>query len=464
MLLINDAFLLILGLIIYTKRPQWVFFYWFSLEPIFLPFSSIITQSFTHEQFYEITNHLKVFGRNYFFILILLEWIKHPHKIPKIPEIYKSTTILMIYLIFTNIISHFSLEILWGYFSEIISLILPLLFLLMKKDAKPSISQIILYFKILLSIEIIAVILNLFHIYVYIPLYFPKILTTFNGEMIEVDNSSLVSGTFSRFNALANCLTTLYLFICLEYYSKINMKSYKFHIITFIFFLIIILTGAKISLVLFAFIYLSCCTYYFKKHIMTFIIAWSITIITSIFLLSFDGTEKSSNAGVNRQIEGLASFAQSEKDEENSTIGLSFYLLNNFFQKSPLIGNHLSYKGELAYGNRGLCTLTHFRADSRLAYQIVEFGIIGFFLYLCFFFSIFLFLLRKVSKQEKIKLIICFLYFFLLTTTESGLFDRINLPLIFLYALCILTPKIKTSIIRQSNNKVETAARLLTDK
>ena len=124
-------------------------------------------------------------------------------------------------------------------------------------------------------------------------------------------------------------------------------------------------------------------------HIKAFIFAWATIVATSLYLLTSDGNNPNLNAGINRQIEGLTTFAQSDKDEDNSTIGLSLYLLNNYFHKAPLTGNHLSYKGELAYGNRGMCTLTHFKADSRIAYQIVEFGIIGSFLYLCFFFLFF---------------------------------------------------------------------------
>lgn len=440
MQLINDALLLILGIFIYIKKPQWIIFYWFSLEPFFLPFSALLTKVYTYDQFFELTNHLKVFGRNFFFILIIYEYLKCPNKIPNIPGIYKSIIALMIYLILTNIINHFSFEILWGYFSEIISLILPLIFLLIRKDIRPSIKQIIKYIKIISIIELFAIILNLFHIYIYIPFYFPNIITTFTGDIIEVDNNSLVSGTFSRFNSLANYLTTLYLFICLEYFSKTKLKPYIFHIITFAFLLAILLTGAKVSLILFAFTYLICSTYYCKMHIKAFIFAWATIVATSLYLLTSDGNNPNLNAGINRQIEGLTTFAQSDKDEDNSTIGLSLYLLNNYFHKAPLTGNHLSYKGELAYGNRGMCTLTHFKADSRIAYQIVEFGIIGSFLYLCFFLSIFIFLSKRITKEERIKLVICFIYYFLLTMTESGLFDRINFPLVFIYAICILKP------------------------
>lgn len=449
---IIDIIIIIIGIIIYLKRPKWVIFYWFSLEPILLPAISIITKSFTYEQFYELVEHLKILGRNYFFILILLEWYKKPNKIPKIGVIYTSFIVLMMYLTLTNIATHFSLNILWGYFSELLSLILPLIFLIQKKEARPSVKQIIGYIKILLIIEIIATTLNLSGIYVYAHFYVSNFLTTNTGEIIEIDDSSLVSGTFSRYNALANCLTTLYLFISLEYFSnKTHLKPHIYHLFTLIIFIIVIFSGAKVSLVLLTFIYLMSCTFYYKQHLKSFLISWIITILTGIFILSFNNNSQNSNGGINRQIEGLSAFAQTDKDDDNqSTVGLSFYLLNNYFHKAPLLGNNISYKGEYAYGNRGICTLTHFKADARIAYQIVEFGIIGAFLYLVFFISIFRFLMYKVNKNERIKLIICFLYYFLLTMTEGGFFDRINLPLLFIYTLCILTPR-KEALIQYKN-------------
>lgn len=442
MQLYNDIILYLIGIIIYQKKPQWVLFYWFSLTPIFLPFSSILTRSFSYEQFTELTEHFRVLGRNYLFILVLFEWLKKTNRIPRITGIYISITILMVYLTTTNIINHFSIKILWGYLSELLSLILPLIFLIFKKEAIPTKNQIIYYLKILFVIEIIAVTLNLFNIYIYAHFYVSHFITTNIGKVIEIDDSNLVSGTFPRYNSLANFITTIYLFITLEYFSKTNIKPFIYHIISIILFIIIILTGAKISLVLFVFIYLIGCTYYYKQHVKSFITAWGMIIIASLLFSTFKGMNIDSNTGgVNRQIEGLTAFIETEKDDDNqSTIGLSFYLLNNYFYKAPFFGNNLSYKGEYAYGNRGICTLSLFYADSRLAYQLVEFGLIGMTLYLLFFISIFLHLMKSRKKQEKIKLKICFFYFILLTISESGLFDRTIFPLIYIYALCILSP------------------------
>lgn len=450
---IIDSIFIIIGIIIYLKHPKWIIFYWFSLEPIFLPIIAIVTKSFSYEQFYELVGHLKILGRNFFIFLIFIEWLRKSNRFPKMGIIYTSFIVLTIYLTLINIITHFSFNMLWGNISELLSLILPLIFLIQKKEARPSVRQIITYIKLLLTIEIIATILNLLGIYVYAHFYVTNFLTTNTGELIEIDDSNLVSGTFSRYNALANCLTTLYLFISLEYFSnKTLLKPYIYHFISLIFFGMVIFSGAKVSLILLTFIYLINCTYYHKQHLKAFFVSWITTLCVAVFILSFNNTFQNSSGGLSRQIEGLSAFAQTDKDDDNqSTVGLSFYLLNNYFHKAPLIGNNISYKGEYAYGNRGVCTLSLFKADARVAFQIVEFGIIGTFLYLLFFISIFLFLANKIHKNERVKLFICFLYYLLLTITEGGFFDRTNLPLVFIYAFCILTPR-ENFYIAENNN------------
>ena len=135
---------------------------------------------------------------------------------------------------------------------------------------------------------------------------------------------------------------------------------------------------------------------------------------------------------------GLARAVQASEATETGTTGLSAYLIDNYFDRSPVIGNALSYKGEYAYGNYGSVDLTCFKADARLALILVEYGIIGSILYFMFFFSITLFLCKKVAKNERKKLLLCFGFYFALTIVDPGFFDRFNYPLMFLYALCIL--------------------------
>ena len=156
--------------------------------------------------------------------------------------------------------------------------------------------------------------------------------------------------------------------------------------------------------------------------------------------------------GANRIASGLSSFSQSDKDDDHSTVALSYYLLENYWGESPIFGNNLSQKGDLAYGNFGSCTLSNFQADARLAYVMVENGFVGFCLYFFFFLTFFFMPLPQVKKANHVKLYVSFAYFVLLTITEPGLFDRNILPLFFIYVYTFLMKR---------NNRLDLLVKLL---
>lgn len=144
---------------------------------------------------------------------------------------------------------------------------------------------------------------------------------------------------------------------------------------------------------------------------------------------------------VDRQIEGLTSFLQAhtkKHGEDGSTVALSTYLFEKYFDKSPIIGNGYEYKGERAYGNYGVCVLEHFKADARLAFNIVEYGIVGFCLQILCIVSVFKLLSQYVAKKDRVKLWLVFCYFFILTLTEPGFFDRLCFPMTYMYVFGVL--------------------------
>ena len=63
--------------------------------------------------------------------------------------------------------------------------------------------------------------MNLGGIYIYLPFYIPYIDISATGSLniVDISAENLVSGTFARYNSLANFLTTIFLFISLEYYN-----------------------------------------------------------------------------------------------------------------------------------------------------------------------------------------------------------------------------------------------------
>ena len=161
--------------------------------------------------------------------------------------------------------------------------------------------------------------------------------------------------------------------------------------------------------------------------------------------------------GINRQVRGLASFVQSkkDKDDDHSTFRLTTYLLENYFLDGFLFGNGQENKGEFAYGNSGVVTLENFHNDALLAYIIVEYGLFGFCLYMFFFSSICSFLKSRVPKDERKKITVCFVAYFLITIVDAGLFDRLNFTLVFFYSLCILARNDMRNLVNMEKKMIE---------
>lgn len=423
---------IIIGLIIYFKKPKWVIFYWLTIMIFCLPPYAIISHATTPIELSSLNNNLATITRNYFAILIAFEIFKGK-RMPQLPKIYTSIILFTVYLFFWSAITHFSFHVIWSGVSELLSLILPLIYILITKEKLPSNPQILLYLKGTIIVELIIIGLNIFDIYLFPSMYMTQFVENYLGEIALLDDTK-ITGTFSRFNALGNFLTTIVLLMSVHYFSSNNIKLKKYVAILIILIIPIALTGAKMSLVISFLILLICCLTYYRSHKL-FAIA---TITGSILLFTFIKSINTinlqiDNAGIERQIEGLSKFFNETDSDESSTAGISIYLLDKYFDKSPLIGCGYSYKGEFAYGTWGIVTLTNFRSDARLAYILVEYGIIGFSIYMLFFSSIFSFLSKNVSIKYRRNFWIGFIYYLVLTITEAGFFDRLCFPLIFVY-------------------------------
>lgn len=431
--MIFDLLFLSIGLIIYLKKKDWVLLYWLFLLVFCLSPCAILTNTTTADELNALNYKLAVISRNYFAILILIELAKGK-KFPHLFPIYKVLIIFSIYLFIWSIITHFSLHAIWSAISELLSILLLLIYIVLNKNELPSSNDIISFFKLIIIVETFVIILNLFDIYIFPSHYQSLIIEDLMGNLVEV-NASKITGTFYRYNGLANFLTTIFLFISIEYFSKNYIKPLQYFILSVLFCIPIILTGAKISLVIFFLTFVLCGLFYLKKHtILTTAIVLTF-FISFIFLKNINTASLNiDNAGIERQISGLSQFLNNTKSDESSTLGLSNYLLNNYLERSPLIGNGYSYKGDYAYGSIGnVVSLQNFKSDARIAYILVEYGLFGFILYAYFFIKIFSYLQKNTVKQYRKNLIICFIYYSILTITEAGFFDRLCFPIIFLY-------------------------------
>lgn len=436
--------ILLMGIILYYKKPLWVVFYWLMIPCVVLPLFTFLTFSVSKDVMTQMVNSTFVGTRNLFLVLLVLSFIKRG-EFPKMYRLLLMLGIISLYFMFHSTIFLSGFGILWGNISEVVSQILPLLYFYNERKHLPSVNSLFKFIVVLLGIELFCVLLNSFGLYFYLSAYVPDFTVSETGRIV-FDDESLISGTFTRYNAMANYITTIYLFVALEYFANKSITKKHFYFLSFVVGVIILLSGAKMSVAIWALTIIGGTMFFPKgnKSILVSSIVGFLLVFT--FLKSFDflGKDVSDNEGLNRVVNGLASFVQSDKDDDQSTVGLSSYLLDNFLYDGFFLGNGLTKMGEMAYGNWGSCTLTHFRADARMAYNLVEFGIVGFVLYFIFFFSTCTTLNRRLKYKNKKKIWFCFLYFFILTVTEPGFFDRTCFPMLFLYlCVCLLPQKRK---------------------
>jgi hypothetical protein len=182
--------------------------------------------------------------------------------------------------------------------------------------------------------------------------------------------------------------------------------------------------------------------FYQKKHRMLYILSMMLAYLGFNALLSFRGGDISSNEGINRIVNGLSSFAQNKSSgmDDNSTVSLSEKLLDSYFYRSPLIGNGLSVKGDdyIFDIDSKTNSLRSLKTDARLAFVIIDIGLIGLFLYMLLFFQLFKYMGHYLTRKGRLSLIIVYIFFLVFSVTESGFWDAFAYPLIFVFYFALI--------------------------
>ena len=438
------AFIILVGLFLYFYRPKWIFGYWIFIFPIIFPLINVGFLIFDRELFRAMFATTYVAIRNLFLILVAWELFVYKSKLPNLRSIYLAIISISVYMFFHAIIHHPDYFEVWPKTSQIISLVLPLLFYVIRKDLLPTVKTIYICVGVILFLQLVGTIIQLLGYHIYPTFYIPYEVVLENGS--SYDDSAMegmLRGTFPSATDLCDFLAIIYLFVALEFFSRKHFSAKMFSLLTIVIGAIVAVSGIRVALVLISLSFLVCTLIYIKHHMKLFLLSALLVLFGILFLSQLDISSPQSITeydGINRQVRGLASFVQSKKDEDDdhSTFGLSTYLLENYFIDGFLFGNGRENEGEFAYGNKGVVTLENFHNDALLAYIIVEYGIFGFCLYMFFFSSICSFLKSRVPKEERKKITLCFVAYFLLTIVDAGLFDRLNFTLVFFYSLCIL--------------------------
>ena len=318
--------------------------------------------------------------------------------------------------------------------------------MIMDERTRPKHKQLYSVVLLILVVEVVFVFLNYMGLRAYIAWY---------QMVIEFpEGANLATGTFLGSPRLADYIATLFCFLCVDFFSRREIPGWHFLIICTICGICLLAAGNRMPLAVAVITFGLTVFLYGKQYKLLLIVLLILGYGGLSWLASYQGGDITENDGINRVVNGLTSFTQSkkDKDDDNSTVRLSEKLIEDYFWKAPVFGNGRACLGQGAYPiTDNVSDVSDFKADARLAFMLVEFGVIGLLLYFLVYSNIFKFFLRKTLCVDKKKTIIIFSFFAIMSITAGGLWDQNIFPYTYLYFFALMQMEKEESLTL--NNK-----------
>lgn len=401
--------------------------FWLMTIPIITPFlvlfAGITDADGVQEYIWAIWT---VFNKAYLIIILYEVVIKKKRIDQKLASFLFPLFILCVFIFLHNLFFDFDFKSLYHNLTQVIYVIPLLLIFLLNERARPKLKHLYYVCFFILIVQVLWLPLNFEGIFAYVSRYELFVLIP--------EETDLMPGTFFKSNMLADYVSIVYLFICVDYFNRKKIPSIQFYLVSLMVGLLLVLTGSKMPIVL-AILTLIASSILFKRKRDFLFIGVFVLLLSGFSLMASDvASDISENEGLNRITEGLSSFYQSEKGsggDDNSTISLSTSLIDKYYMRSPFFGNGLSSKGENAYIANGFRT-EDFQADARLAFTLVEYGILGLVLFTFFYYSVISFSCLQAGVG-RCALYVIFGFLFLFSITEVGIFYVPHYYYVFAY-------------------------------
>lgn len=231
-------------------------------------------------------------------------------------------------------------------------------------------------------------------------------------------------GTLTRYNPFAMHVSLLLLCYCTIRFLKRQLKKMISLGIILPSFVLVFISGAKAQLAALLISTMYLMAYYNRKHIYGIIAGVLIVAGGFIYMAKTINTGAlDKESGMERQANLLRISSEKNYVEEESTVMLSFFLLDDYFSdiSNILTGSGKLYTRKDGYG--GFITADSGNTtDAPLVLYLCETGLIGVFFIIVF--------IRKMTKDIKYykqfsyAILLCVL---LTTVTDIGIFDEINM-------------------------------------
>lgn len=406
-----------IGLFVYARKPKYLMIFWLSARAFLFPLFMFIFNPNTSGTDGVYGLYYSLAAPLVYVMLIILALTFIRTKTLELGKIKIPLFLLLVFLAGQNIYVGLNYDALYTSVLELLFLVMPTLALLCNESIRPSRSSLLRFMIIFVFVEAFFCILNTQGIRLYSDI-----------QDMNTWEDSLIAGTFPRYNHLTNFLTTFYLVISFAYYFFHIMSKRLYFTITIVLAIIIMLSGAKISVILFLFVFVSSLILFEHKNIFLLLtMGLAIYVCSVVLIKKFNSSNLDQSVGIERNITGLVELFTS-KSSEGNTLSLSDMVLINCFN-DPIIGNGMANREWISY-DMDSYPESVIKTDARLAFMFVEYGIIGCLFFIYLFYGIFMTnILRSDLKDRRIWLI-TIVYFILFTFTETGLFDMYMLTIL----------------------------------
>ena len=413
-------FIITLGLIVYFRKPSLFFMYWLSTHAFVVPlFFVLFNPSYSGNE--SFSTFYFGFLSPLCYLLILISAIEYyKNRTIDFTYLYVPLVLLLIFFVVQNLLTGFNVGPLIANTKEVFFMLLPTISLSVSQRIRPNQKTLIRFIFVFIVVQAFFCLLNLYGVRLYS-----------NYAEVSTFADEYICGSFDRYSHLTNYLTTMFLLLSIFYFVNNLIPKSVYIAVSFLLCVIILASGARISVVLFFVILgLSLLFYRRKNIIMISSLAISFLCVALYFSSKFDiGTQNADDGtGLERNVTGLVDLFTSN-DTDDNTLGLSgFLFLTNFH--NPLFGNGYAYRETHEYDMTEDLDESVMRTDARMAYMVVEYGLIGCLLFVYLFYGIIKTNIFHSGIVDWKMWTIVIVYYVFFTFTETGLFDLIQLSMI----------------------------------
>jgi hypothetical protein len=439
-------FLTILAVFIYAVKPSWLMLLWLITVPFLCPFFVLQANIVDFEKVQSFNWLIWGVYNRVFLLIILFELVfRRKRNFKSLKVVLYSWLLLAFYLVIHNLITHPEIKTIYENVVGALYTISPMVVMFLNRNARPKLRQLYVVSIIIIVVQLIWLPLNMEGLFAY--------MSRYQEIAINKDEATLMPGTFTRSNVLADVVSIIFLFIYLDYFLRKRISFIYLVVISIGVMTLLFFAGSKLPIIVTIFGLSVCAIFFSRKGLLTVLIMGILGASLLVFLSTTDG-DVSENEGVNRVVNGLSDFVKSRSKgkEDNSTFRLTGKLIDKYFWESPLFGNGYSYKGnERAYPtDNSALDLVTIKADATFAYYLIEFGILGVILYLLYYYNIISCASKFLKGNSRRVTFVVFSFFLLLSITEGGLFNREFYLYIFTYLFALQRWYEEKGIIHQN--------------